>query len=72
MEIINLLTVGLSSLFMKDHIPSDILDLGQFIHSDNLKSQEYLHKINEKTQNNKMVISENKTKPMIFNFTENY
>ena len=72
LEIINLIAVGLSSLFMKDHIPSDIPDQGQFIQSNNLKSQEYLHKINEWTESHKMVISEKKTKAMIFNFTENY
>ena len=72
LEVINLIAVGLSSLFMKGHIPSDIPDHGQFIQSNNLKSQEYLHKINEWTESHKMVISEKKTKAMIFNFTENY
>ena len=72
LEVINLIAVGLSSLLMKDHIPSDIPDHDQFIQSNNLKSQEYLHKINEWTESHKMVISEKKTKAMIFNFTENY
>ena len=72
LEIINLLTVGLSSLLMKDHVPSDIPDHGQYIQSDKLKSQAYLQTINEWTENHKMVISEKKTKAMIFNFTENY
>ena len=72
LEIINLLTVGLSSLLIKDQIPSDIPEHGQYIQSDKLKSQTYLNTINEWTENHKMVISEKKTKAMIFNFTENY
>ena len=57
---------------MKSQVPSDIPDHGQFIDADKLKSQKYLHQINEWTENHKMVISEKKTKAMIFNFTENY
>ena len=72
LEIINLLTVGLSSLLIKDQIPSGIPEHGQYIQSDKLKSQTYLNTINEWTENHKMVISEKKTKAMIFNFTENY
>ena len=72
LEVINLLTIGLSSYFMKNQIPSDIPDHGQFIEGDKLKSQAYLDQINEWTENHKMVISEKKTKAMIFNFTENY
>ena len=72
LEIINLLTVGLSSFFMKNQVPSDIPEHGQFIEGNKLKSQEYLRQINEWTENHKMVISEKKTKAMIFNFTDNY
>ena len=57
---------------MKNQVPSDIPEHGQFIEGDNLKSQEYLQKINEWTENHKMQISEKKAKAMIFNFTENY
>ena len=71
-EVINLLTVGLSSFYMKNQVPSDIPVHGQFVESYKLKSQEYLNKINEWTTNQKMIISEKKTKIMLFNFTEKY
>ena len=54
LEIINLLTIGLSSLSMKHHVPSDIPEHGQFIHSENLKSQKYLKEINSWTESKKM------------------
>ena len=72
LEVINLLTIGLSTLLIRNHIPSDIPSHGQFINSENLKSQEYLQKINQWTEDHKMQISEKKTKAMIFNFTNNY
>ena len=72
LEVINLLTVGLSSFFMKSQVASDIPAHGQFIDADKLKSQKYLEQINEWTESHKMVISEKKTKAMIFNFTDNY
>ena len=72
LEVINLLTAGLSSLFMKNEVPSDVPTHGQVIDAQNLKSQAYLDKINEWTNNHKMIISEKKTKVMLFNFTDNY
>ena len=71
-EVINLLTIGLSSLYMKNQVPSDIPVHGQFVDSGNTKSQQYLNQINEWTENQKMVISQKKTKAMIINFTDNY
>ena len=71
-EVINLLTIGLSSLYMRNQIPSDVPTHGQFVNSDNLKSQQYLNQINEWTENHKMIISQKKTKAMIINFTDNY
>ena len=56
----------------KNHVPSDILEHGQFIDGNNLKSQDYPAQINAWTEDHKMVISEKKTKAMIFNFTDNY
>ena len=72
LEIINLLTIGLSSLNIKSHVPSDIPQHNQFINSDNLKSQHYLNTISEWTDKQKMVINEKKTKCMIFNFSKKY
>ena len=56
LEIINLITVGLSSFNYKQQVPSDIPSHGQFISPENLKSQEYLDKINTWTENQKMII----------------
>ena len=71
-EVINLLTIGLSSFNMKSQVPSDIPIHGQYVEGKNLKSQTYLNEINEWTQNQKMIISEKKTKMMLFNFTDKY
>ena len=71
-EIINLLTIGLSSFYTKQQVPSDIPVHGQFIESSKLKSQAYLDQINEWTDKQKMIISEKKTKAMLFNFTDKY
>ena len=72
LEVINLLTIGLSSFYAKSQVPSDIPEHGQFVQSDNLKSQDYLNQINAWTEDHKMVISEKKTKAMIFNFTNKF
>ena len=71
-EIINLLTVGLSSLNMKHQVPSDVPEHGQFVDSCNLKSQQYLDQINQWTVNQKMSISQKKTKALINNFTDKH
>ena len=72
LEIINLLTVGLTSFNLKSQVPSDIPDHNQYIPPHNLKSKEHLNNINLWTQNQKMMINQKKTKTMIFNFTHNY
>ena len=72
LEIINLLTIGLSSMYMKSHVSSDVPQHNQYIHPDNLKSQKYLDAICEWTDKKKMVINEKKTKCMIFNFSKKY
>ena len=72
LEIINLLNIGLTTYNIKYHVPSDIPIHGQYVAQENLLSQQYLNKINEWTANQKMQISEKKTKSMIVNFTRNY
>jgi hypothetical protein len=72
LEIINLLTIGLSSFHMKNQVPNDIPVHGQFIENTKLKSQEYLNQINKWTEDYKMVINQKKTKAMVFNYTDNY
>ena len=57
---------------MKQQIPSDIINSNQFIPPQNLKSQVYLDKISDWTRNQKMLINENKSKIMIFNFSKNH
>ena len=72
LEIVNLLTVGITSYNIKQHIPTHIPVHNQFIPPDNLKSQQWLNDINVWTANQKMLINESKTKNMIFNFSRKY
>ena len=72
LEVINLLTIGLSSFNFKQQIASDIPTHGQIIPNENLKSQKYLDQINNWTNEHKMVINAKKTKAMMFNFTHNH
>ena len=72
LEIVNLLTVGLSSFNIKQEVPSDIPTHNQYIPPEHLQSQEWLDEINKWTENQKMMINGKKTKTVIFNFTDNY
>ena len=72
LEIVNLLTIGISSFNIKQQIPSDIPNHNQYIPPENLQTQEWLNTINDWTMQHKMKINEKKTKTMIFNYTENY
>ena len=45
LEIVNLLTVGLSSFNLKQQVPNDVATHNQFISADNLKSQYWLDNI---------------------------
>jgi hypothetical protein len=72
LEIVNLITVGITSLNLKQSVPSDIPLHNQYIPAQNLQSQVWLDEINRWTENQKMIINEKKTKTMIINFTENY
>ena len=72
LEIVNLLTVGITSFNLKVQVPSDVPSHNQFIPAQNLKSQHWLDVINEWTKNQKMIINQKKTKSMIFNYTEKY
>ena len=69
LEIINLITVGLSSYNFKQHVASDV-GIGQlYLPPENIASQTYMKKNSEWTVNNKMKLNEQKTKVMVFNFT---
>ena len=72
LEIVNLLTIGITSYNLKQHIPADIPVHNQYIPAQHLKSQQWLDEINQWTLNQKMKINSKKTKSMIFNFTEKY
>ena len=47
LEIINLLTIGLTSFNIKQQIPNDINTHNQYIPAENLKSQEWLDWISD-------------------------
>ena len=72
LEIVNLLTIGLSSLNIKAQIQSDMKEDNQYISPGHLQSQIYLDKINSWTENQEMKINTTKTKTMVFNFTNKY
>ena len=72
LEIINLLTIGISSFNLKQEVPNDIPTHNQIIPSEHLQSQKWLEEINDWTVKQKMQINEKKTKTLIFNFTDKY
>ena len=72
LEIVNLLTVGLSSFNLKQQVPNDVPSHNQFIASHNLQSQQWLNEINQWTKNQKMLVNDKKTKTIIFNYTDKY
>ena len=62
LEIVNLVTVGITSLNLKQQIPNDLPVHNQYIPAENLKSKEWLDTINEWTVNQKMMLNTKKTK----------
>ena len=48
LEVVNLLTVGITSYNIKQQVPSDISSHNQYIPSNNLESQDWLNKIGQK------------------------
>ena len=72
---VNLLLVGLASHSYKTAVRSDIPVNNQFIPAEHLQTKEYLEKIKDwttKQKIEKMILNQNKTKVMIFNFTDKY
>ena len=72
LEIVNLLTIGISSYNVKLQVPNDIPVHNQYIPPEDLKSQNWLNQINDWTIKQKMKINEKKTKCRIFNYTSKY
>ena len=70
LEAINLLIVGLASHNPKIQVPNNIHMSNQFIPAEHIKSQDHINKIQEWTVKQKMVLNEEKTKTMTFNFTK--
>ena len=66
MEILNMLSIGISSFNTKITVPTDIID--NYIPPENLKTSDYLSKISDWTDRNMMALNTDKTKYMIFNF----
>ena len=71
LEIVNLLTVGITSFNIKQQVANDIPSHNQYIPPHNLESQKWLDIISDWTTKQKMMLNENKTKTMIFNYSHN-
>ena len=71
LEIVNLLSIGMSSFNSRHTVPADVPSNNGYIAPENLKTQKYLNDISEWTENKKMKLNTNKTKIMIFNYTTN-
>ena len=72
LEIINLISMGLSSYNCKAHVPNDVATEDRYLPPENTKSQEYLAKIEHWTKMKKMKLNCKKSKYMTINFTKNY
>ena len=72
LEIINLLSIGLSSFNVKHSVPTDVPNFNGYIVAENLKTQKYLKDISEWTERKILKLNTEKTKIMIFNYTTNH
>ena len=70
LEIINLVTVRLSSYNFRNHIASDIGIDQKYMSNENIESQGYLKQLCRWTDKFKMKLNEEKSKGMIFNFSK--
>ena len=68
LEILNLLSIGLTSYDFNQHVASDIACENLYVPPENIESQAHLQKISEWTNDNEMKINSDKTKYMIVNF----
>ena len=72
LEVINLLTIGLSSYNVRAHVPNDIPVHNGFVEAKNLSTQKNIDNIQNWTENKKMKLNQNKSCAIIFNFTQKY
>ena len=70
LEKLNLFLLGLSSYNFRNHVASDIGTNQKFLPNCHIQSQDYLDQIQTWTNQNKMKLNVDKSKVMIFNFTE--
>ena len=72
LEIINLISIGLSSYNCRNHVPSDVGIDNKFLDKSNIESQTYLEKLSKWTDQKEMKLNTDKSKYMIFNFSKNH
>ena len=72
LEKLNLILCGLSSYNFRNHVASDVGIDQKYLPSENFKSQSYLDQLENWTTENKMKLNVEKSKLMVFNFTEDY
>ena len=65
LEILNLISIGLSSYNFHNHVASDIGVEHSYLDPNNIKSQEYLNKVSDWTDQNEMKLNCKKTKECI-------
>lgn len=71
-EVINLITVGLSSYNFKNHVASDIPVRGQYVDPEHLTTQKYINTLDTWSDSHLMKLNQVKTKIMLVNFTKKY
>ena len=72
LELLNLLTIGLSSYNFKAHVASDIGVHQKYLTPENFNGQDSLNALEQWTKDNKMVLNTKKSNVMIFNFTNDH
>ena len=72
LEVVNLLTIGISSFNIKQQVPNDIPISNGFVLNKNMVTQEYIDKISDWTTSKKMMLNQKKSHLMCFNFTQKY
>ena len=72
LELVNLISIGISNYNFKAHVASDIGIGNKYLAPKNIQSQGYLDKIEEWTNSKEMKLNTKKSKYMIINFTKNY
>ena len=72
LELVNLLTVGISSYNLRGHVPSDVPVHNGFVKAENLLTQQHIEKISQWTKNKQMKLNTKKSCAIFLNFTEKY